>query len=50
MSGRRYKTVQVSEEVWEKLQELKIKHRKRSLSEVIEELLRAYERCQPSTK
>jgi len=41
--SRKYKTVQVSEEVWERLQEIKIKQRKRSISEVIEDLLK---RCQ----
>jgi len=34
------KTIQVPEEVWEKLQEIKIRKRYRSLAQVIEELLK----------
>jgi len=36
------KSIQVPEELWEKLQEIKIKKRYRSIAKVIEELL---EKC-----
>jgi len=36
------KTIQVPDEIWEKLQEIKIRKRYRSLAKVIEELL---EKC-----
>jgi len=39
------KTIQVSYDQWAKLMDIKIRKKKKSLSDVIEDLLKAYEKC-----